>query len=224
MYHSNAHYPPAFPLFPVLTNRSYDTKTAILSVTGDVICSMSPWKALEGTVASLIGLATYYAFRLGDNLLFAGPYGPALSPTHPSPLRRTHVRRSSSTASPGSGMSNGGGGGGHGSLGSAGSDSPGGMSTGTPVSRAKAVASGAAKVLARGWGGTRGASSLGGVSKGMFRVGSGSEVDVRIGGDTFGSGTTAAPTPEPTAGGRRWGDSGVDGARIERAVSEALDR
>lgn len=157
---------------------------------------MSPWKALEGTVARLIGTVTYYTFRMGENLLFTGPFG---SPSEASsPLTCGPPARRATSPIPSGG----------GSLAGGESPSGDGFSSETPISRAKAVV----RAVARGW---NGASSW---SKDNDRI--------RSGGDQalYGSGTTTAASESSSATSRRWGDSGVEGSRLERAVSEALDR
>lgn len=147
---------------------------------------------------------TYYAFRLGEALVYAGPYGPAYV-EHPPPSPMDTSRRSSAPPS------------------MIGSDSPGGrgLLSESPVSRARAAASGAAKALLSrghrmGWNSNKQEKETEESRWNGGEWGSG-------GGRSSGSTTSASGSSAGHLGARR-GDSGVEGSRIERAVSEALDR
>lgn len=168
--------------------------------------SMSPWKALEGAVAKLMDTTTFYAFRLGEKLLFMGPYGPPTppDPRAPSPLDGSHTRRSSAPAS-------------------VGSASPGsrGLMSESPVSRARAAAADAAKaILSKGQ--RIGWNSRSGKEEEEMRWNDCEGEFGDGGGRGSGSGSTIACGSVSSGAGSRRGDSGVEGSRLERAVSEAL--
>lgn len=173
-------------------------------------------------MAQLVGTVTYYSFRLGENLLFTGPFGPAppssrLPSAASSPQQGSQHTGRGASPTPTSSASGGGGGRAESSADSDVGPDDGGFYAGTtPVSRAKAVASGAARtLLARGWARpTRWAKEqgiLGSYSNGGGELG------------LYGSGTAPASESSSSAS-RRLGDSGAEGSRLERAVSEALDR
>lgn len=193
-----------------------------------LVVSTSPWKTLEGAIAQLMNNVSFYAFRLGPKLVFAGPYPSYPEEPQPSPLDTS--RRSSAP-----------------SLGDKG------LSAESPVDRAKA----AAKLLLprMGWNSRVDHSQHGksdnsqhGKSDNSQHSSSGSSsrrTEVGrwhgdgwegAGGPSMGSTPTASVTTasvsDSSGGGhgggsdgiRRNGDVESEGSRIKRAVSEALDR
>ncbi|CAM9435951.1 unnamed protein product [Laminaria digitata] len=195
---------------------------------------MSPWKALEGAVSQLMDTATFYSFRLGESLIFSGPYGRTY-PDHPPPSPLDPSRRSSPPPSVV--------GGGESPL-----EGGRGLSSESPVSRARAAASVAAKaLLSKGsrmgwnskpekeaedgrWNGIEWESAGGRSSGSTTTPSSWSSAGNHGNGNGTGTGNgTANGTGNGTGNGsgglrRRRGSSGPDNSRLDKAVCEALDR
>ncbi|CAM9647757.1 unnamed protein product [Ectocarpus sp. 12 AP-2014] len=177
--------------------------------------STSPWKALEGVITQLMNSVSFYAFRLGKKLIFAGPYPAYPEEPQPSPL---DLRRGSAPAS------------------IVGADSPvgGRMATESPVDRAKAAAKLMfSKGTRMGWNSKSDMSAGDSLEDGRWN-----DWDGGGGRSTAGSTPTASVTTASVSdfsGGRSFYGGGGDvsrrrrstpaeGSRIERAVAEALDR
>lgn len=170
---------------------------------------------MEGVITQLMNSVSFYAFRLGKKLIFAGPYPAYPEEPQPSPL---DLRRGSAPAS------------------IVGADSPvgGRMTTESPVDRTKA----AVKLMFSK--GTR----MGWNSKSDMSAGDSLEDGRWNGWDAGGGRSTAGSTPTASvttasvsdfSGGRSFYGGGgnvsrrrrstpAEGSRIERAVAEALDR
>ncbi len=204
--------------------------------------STSPWKTLEGVIAQLMNSVSFYSFRLGKELIFVGPYPSYPEEPQLSPL---DISRRSSAPSMGGGDS---------PLGSAGSSSHShsrsriaSVSSESPVDRARAAAkmllprmgmgmgwnvkpektAGMVKDLdsaehsasfGYGWDGALRGRSTGstGTASVTTSTASVSENDGVGGGSASASGSAS--------GVRRRGEPGAEGSRIERAVSDALER